>query len=623
MTVKKAPRSNTEKPKKGLKVGLLASMLVIFLSALVVSISLTILLFTLLGRTVYWRVLANGMCPQARMLAETTSGLITGSVNEENFQFMMRSSETTVIVLDEKMEPYAFSEPGRDDKLPEKPGSNPRPGGNPAGERPMDGVKEGRFDAYMNYCRSKFPEVMASERYSEFTAYEQELGVIAALPVKASDGSVLGALYMIKPLHDIEETAHSVQIVLMISSGIVAVLMVVPIYLVSRRLTDPLRKLNAVASDYSAGNFSGRVEPDGSKEISELGETFNELADNLQKNIGDLVIERNRLRAVFDGLGEGIIAFDTAGVQTRFNESAAKLLSGDAEADITALPVFDEIRSTVREAMERDSANVRTLECGEKLIRVSAASIDEENGRVAGAVALLMDVTEAERLEQTRRDYVANVSHELRTPLASIRGIADMLCDGMVKSDADKTRYYGYIQRESIRLSTLINDLLELSRLQSGGVALKLRRMELCELITDVADRMIEPASARGMHIDLEIPKGRCMAYSNPDRVEQALVSLMDNAVKHGSEGGTITVGMDEAEDKWLIFAENPAEIAEEDVDHLFERFYKADKAHTGEGTGLGLAITEEVLRLMGEKIRVKYDNGKVRFTFTVTKYKA
>ena len=612
--------SNAEKPKKEFKVGLLASMLVIFLSALVVSICLTILLFTLLGRTVYCRVLANAMRPQARMLAETTAGLITGSVNEDNFRFMMRSSETTVIVLDDRMEPYALSEPAREDGVPERPdGMMPPPGG----EKPLDGRDEGRIDAYVDYCRSIFGEAVKAERYSEYTDYEQELGVVVALPVRDQDGDLLGALYLIKPLHDIEETAHSVQIVLLISSAIVAVLMVVPIYLVSRWLTDPLRKLNAVAADYSAGNLSGRVEPDGSKEISRLGETFNELADNLQKNIGDLVIERNRLRAVLDGLSEGIIAFDTEGGVIQFNGSAARLLSGDAETDITSLPVFDEIKSAVLKAIETDSGRVVGIACGERTIRVSAASIEEENGRVAGAVALLMDITEAERLEQTRKDYVANVSHELRTPLASIRGIADMLCDGLVQNESDKTRYYGYIQRESIRLSTLINDLLELSRLQSGGVALKLRRMELYELIADVAERTAEPAAAHGMRVELLIPEGRYMAYSNPDRVEQALVSLMDNAVKHGCEGGTISVGLDENEDKWLVYVENPAEVAEEDIEHLFERFYKADKAHTGEGTGLGLAITEEVLHLMGERIRVKYENGRIRFTFTVSKYKA
>ena len=124
------------------------------------------------------------------------------------------------------------------------------------------------------------------------------------------------------------------------------------------------------------------------------------------------------------------------------------------------------------------------------------------------------------------------------------------------------------------------------------------------------------------MTVRIDVPEGNYLANSNPDRVEQVLVSLMDNAVKHGKEGGEIVVGIGETGDKWKISVENPADIERKDLEHLFERFYKADIAHTGEGTGLGLAITEEVLRLMGETIRADYEDGVIKFTFTVAKYK-
>ena len=324
---------------------------------------------------------------------------------------------------------------------------------------------------------------------------------------------------------------------------------------------------------------------------------------------------------MLEGLGEGIIAFDTDGRVTRCNGSAAELLGG-SEENIERIPEFKCVSDAAKRVIATGEDHLGTFERDDRVIRLSVAAIEEEGGSVAGAVALLMDMTEAERLEQTRRDYVANVSHELRTPLASIRGIADMLNDGLVKNEADKQRYYGYIQKESIRLSTLINDLLELSRLQSGGVALKLQRMELYELIMDVASRASEAAKEREMTVRIDVPEGNYLANSNPDRVEQVLVSLMDNAVKHGKEGGEIVVGIGETGDKWKISVENPADIERKDLEHLFERFYKADIAHTGEGTGLGLAITEEVLRLMGETIRADYEDGVIKFTFTVAKYK-
>lgn len=235
---------------------------------------------------------------------------------------------------------------------------------------------------------------------------------------------------------------------------------------------------------------------------------------------------------------------------------------------------------------------------------------------------LITDVTESERLEQTRKDYVANVSHELRTPLATIRSLADALNDGMVQDEKDRKRYYGYILRESIRLSNLINDLLELSRLQSGGVAFSKGRVELYEIAYDVADRMNDAAAQRGKSVRLEAPEGEYYAYTNADRIEQVLVALVDNAIKHGTDGCTVSVNLFENAEKnrYEFVVSNPAEVDPADLEHLFERFYKADHAHTGDGTGLGLAIVSEVLNLLGEKIDIEYENGIIAFRFTAEK---
>lgn len=593
-------------------------MLLIFLSALVVSISLTIILFSLMGKSVYSKVLANAMRPQARMLSETTTGLFKGEVTRESFRTMLQSSEADVILMNRRGEPFELEESSIPD--PKDGAGMAPPHGDINGLKPGNDMHNDLRIGYMDYCREHFEDVAEAEPYEEYVDYPAKIGVVVALPIKDSDGVARGALFLIKTINDIEDTSKSVQIVLVISSAIVALLMVLPIYIISRWLTDPLKKLSKAADILAEGDYSARVQPEGSVEISELGSNFNMLADSLQKNIGELTVERNRLRAILEGLGEGIIGFDQHGKVTQYNNSAPWLLGADPDDDITKLPVFEEISNAAENVVESGNGKAVVLNCGERVVRMSIAPIDEESGQVAGAVALLLDITENERLEQTRRDYVANVSHELRTPLASIRGIADMLTDGLVKNEEDKLRYYGYIQRESIRLSTLIDDLLELSRLQSGGVALKLRKTELYELIADVAERSQGHAVKRDMTVMLTVPEGRYFAVSNPDRIEQVLITLMDNAVKHGIEGTAITVGMDETEDKWLIWVENPAEIGEKDLDHIFERFYKADIAHTGEGTGLGLAIAKEVLHIMDESISAKYENGSIRFTFTVTK---
>ena len=580
-----------------------------------ICISLTILAFSVVGRSVYAKILTNEMASQADLFAAETIKLLNGEITYESYRFMMDSIDSKVILLDSRTQPFDFSEYRGANDFPHQPdGEEPA---RPDGEEPQKDGDPMRNEENLQFCRALYGDVTA-DRDAHYISVDNKRGAIAASLIKTEDGTVLGAVFLIRPMNDISSTSRSLLIVLAISAAAVSLLMIVPLYFTAKRLTDPLKNLTVAAADLSSGNYSRRVDPEGSHEVRELGSTFNMLASNLQENIGELTVERNRLQAILDGLGEGIIGFDRDGSILKYNSSAARLLGGSAS--IEGLPELARIKELAGKALASGEGVRDSVKCGERVVGVSVASIETDDGSSAGAVALLLDVTEAERLEQTRRDYVANVSHELRTPLASIRGIADMLNDGLVESESDKLRYYGYILKESIRLSTLINDLLELSRLQSGGVALKLRRMELYEMLADVADRMTDPARDRGMTVDLTVPEGRYYARSNPDRVEQVLISLIDNAVKHGAEGGTITVGMYEKGEKWEIFVENPAEIERKDLDHIFERFYKADIAHSSEGTGLGLAITEEVLQLLGETIGVDYENGLIRFTFTVQK---
>lgn len=596
------------------KIGLLALLLILFLGVLVVCISLAVLLFSVLGKNVYAKVVANGMVSYAETLADEAVKRLEGDIDDETFRFLTRSSEYEMIALNTSKEPISALTPKQHKK--EEQGRIDPPANEPPAEEPPEG-SFGRLDDLFTYCRELYDRVVSE---GEYIRNDSKNGVTVGVPLISSSGERLGALFLIKPVNDIAEVSKSLVIVLVIASLIAALFMTVPIYLMARWLTFPIKKLTKAALVFSAGDLSERVETAGSIEVCELGESFNRLADNLQESINNLTIERNRLHAMLAGMNEGIVAFDMNGAFTKCNSAAAELLTGDPEAGIETTPEFAVIRANANEAIDSRQRTFANVNCGGSIIRISAAPVEEEGGSIAGAVVLLMDVTEAERLEQTRRDYVANVSHELRTPLASIRGIADMLNDGLVKSEEDKHRYYGYILKESIRLSTLINDLLELSRLQSGGVAFKSCRMELCELIYDVADRMTSSAEERGMHIAIDCPEGRCMAFSNPDRIEQVLISLMDNAVKHGTEGGEIRVELKDAGERWQVLVSNPSDIERKDLEHIFERFYKADIAHTGEGTGLGLAITEETLRLLDESIGVTSENGMIRFSFTVKK---
>ena len=227
---------------------------------------------------------------------------------------------------------------------------------------------------------------------------------------------------------------------------------------------------------------------------------------------------------------------------------------------------------------------------------------------------------ESARLEQTRRDYVANVSHELRTPIAAIRAMGETLRDGMARAPGKQDMFYNSIVRESLRLGRLVDDLLELSRLQSGAEAMQKRPFDLREPLQNAADTCLHMAEGAGISLVLgKVLEKPVIVRSNADRVEQVLVIFLDNAVRHTPEGGAITLACREWNGKAVVTVRNTGEpIPAEDLPYLFERFYKVDKSHSGGGTGLGLSIAWEVMRGLGGEMGADSGPDGTEFWFSI-----
>ncbi|WP_138495029.1 sensor histidine kinase [Paenibacillus pinistramenti] len=228
----------------------------------------------------------------------------------------------------------------------------------------------------------------------------------------------------------------------------------------------------------------------------------------------------------------------------------------------------------------------------------------------------------AARLEQTRRDYVANVSHELRTPIAAIRAMSETLCDGMLGDEQEQQRFYHLIQHESVRLQRLINDMLELSRLQSGSASILKSQVEAAPLIRAIQDRF--EIIAEDLDISFQITDSALKMpdfYGNRDRTEQVLIILLDNAFKFTREEGRVYVDASwDAEKVTVSVINEGAGIPEEDLPYLFDRFYKSDKSRSGSGTGLGLSIARQIMTQLGESIEAASENGETRFFFTLSR---
>lgn len=581
-----------------MKHSLLYRTLIIILLTIIMSAALTTVLFSIYGKSVFADQKAEELVPRAEYCAEQAWMYLMGLMSRATFESLM-SPATMNDLWDAQL--YMYN-------------------------------AEGELFAYLDtessaelmaYVEPHLESVLNGERVTT-PAELREYCIIVGTPI-ASYGNtpfvgdrIQGAVFLVKPISEISAAVNALITALIVSMLAVAALMIIPAYFASRSITGPVNRMTDVAQAIALGDFKINAPERGRGELARLGSALNHMSDELERTIKDLTLERNRLRAIMNGLGEGVMAINAECKLTHCNEAAIRLMGSGGGCIPAESDIYRSIMKFMTDVSLNMAAKTERLKVGERLLHITITPLPNGEDHVAGAVALMRDVTESERLEQTRRDYVANVSHELRTPISAIRSLADALNDGLIKNDFDRSRYYGYILKESMRLSRLIDDLLELSRLQSGGVAFEKYSFDITELIRNAADCFTEIASDCGLRLSLSLDNVPVTVYSNPDRIEQVIVILLDNAVKHSEGGNEILLGADLAGDRIIIFVENPGYIDETDIEHLFERFYKADKAHSGNGTGLGLAIAKETVSLLGGNIQAFYKNGRVRFEIGV-----
>jgi len=377
--------------------------------------------------------------------------------------------------------------------------------------------------------------------------------------------------------------------------------------------------MRAVALTMAAGDLTVRADDRRPDEFGELGGALNFLSTELGTTISSLELERNRLKSLINGVSEGIIALDGAGNTTLVNPAVYALLNLPQETDDLraacpdVLALFDQSLTTG----ETVRGNIWQ---GSIALHISVSPLTASSGQVTGCVGIVSDVTSAERLEQTRRDYVANVSHELRTPLTAMRALLEPLRDGLIKTEEQRQQTYNVVLRETMRLTRLVSDMLELSRLQSGKMSLVKGRFAPLPLLEVIRETYSAYAEDYQQTFVYDVPAVLPDVAGNPDRTQQVLIALLDNAFKYSSEDGTVTLSCRIDGDVLRITVRDTGiGISEGDLPHVFDRFYKADKSHGGKGTGLGLAIAYEIMKQLGETMSVESQLGQgSAFTFTL-----
>jgi two-component system, OmpR family, phosphate regulon sensor histidine kinase PhoR len=442
-----------------------------------------------------------------------------------------------------------------------------------------------------------------------------------AIPL-AEPTRIRGALRISLPLTAVSKAATSVHQTVALGALLAfAVVLAVGLFL-SRRVTRPVTEMQSIARWMAEGDFAQRVPIAGTDEIAELGRTLNLMAERLSEKIQDLEGERTKVAAILDSMVEGVIAIDQRGRILLMNHAARGIFDLGRE-QVEGRPLLAIIRHKAildlvvgGPQAATDAARRREIELGPPVDRIldahASAMALAPSGR--GTLLVLHDVTELRRLERVRTEFVANVSHELRTPLTSIRGYLETLLDGALDEPANARRFLDIAHTHAERLSRLVDDLLQLSDIETGKLVLKPAPLALYDVAADVVAFFEKQAAQKSLTLRNHVPLD-LRTQADWDRLTQILVNLVDNAMKYTPEQGQITLGASPGA-KGLVnvwVADTGIGIPSTDLPRITERFYRVDKARSRElgGTGLGLAIVKHLVQAHGGELWLESELGK------------
>jgi two-component system phosphate regulon sensor histidine kinase PhoR len=380
-------------------------------------------------------------------------------------------------------------------------------------------------------------------------------------------------------------------------------------WFIARRLDERHGALLGVLRRLSAGDYAARA-----PSIYGLGPETNRLAERIGGAVFALSRDKSQLEAVLDQMSEAVLAVDSAGAVLVVNPSLSRLLGVDAAAS-RGRPYLECVRhnaiSQLVGSVLKDgrplALEVRVTAREELIFDAHAAPLLQE-GKLAGALLVLHDITRLRRLEQVRRDFVANVSHELRTPLSSIKGYAETLREGAIDDKENRLGFVKTIEEQADRLSKLVDDLLDLSAVESGHRLPKLAPTDLAALTVDVSRQFAAAASDRGVALETG-SAGPAIALADAEQVRQVVVNLIDNAIKYTETGGRVEISLEtRAAEVIVSVRDTGVGIPEADLARVFERFYRVDKARARDagGTGLGLAIVKHLVEAQGGRVWVE-----------------
>lgn len=436
-----------------------------------------------------------------------------------------------------------------------------------------------------------------------------------AVPINV-DGSTRYIAYVKDMKNEVNSVSRSVLLILiealLVSIAIAAILS----FFFSRTITKPIRNLTDVAEKIASGEFDSVPHSEANDEIGILTNTFSYMSSALSTTMEEVNSEKNKIETILDNMTDGILAFNTKGELIHINPRAKKMVGRRYYDDLKFDTFFKEIDADITMGnflyIKDTSKAERQATIKNKVIHFSFAPFKIEN-KIGGILVVMHDITSQEKLEHSRREFVANVSHELRTPITTIKSYAETLADMPYDEDM-QDKFLGTIANEADRMTRIIKDLLTLSRLDEGQYEVRpFEHIDLSEFLTGVVEKMFFSAKEKHQKLVLHAPDKNSVVLSDRDKLEQVVINIISNAIKYTPDGGKIDVYYGTLyKDAFIKVRDNGIGIPKENLPRIFERFYRVDKARSREtgGTGLGLAIAKQIMNQLGGNISITSEVG-------------
>lgn len=464
------------------------------------------------------------------------------------------------------------------------------------------------------------PEILAARSHGIgiATRFSNTLGtrmMYFSLSVRSRD-RLVGYVRTSLPLSAVDRHLNHLRMAIAMGAGLSAMVALFLGLFFTHHFVKPLASMTTVAEAMSRGDYDKRLPETRRDEIGKLAQALNRMAESCRERTDTINADRNKLSAILSGMAEGVVAVSQDERVMHLNEAAGKLLGASPEESL-GKPVWQVTR--IREVSEilgaalRDETETQinlqlAARSKDQFIEMHASPLHDGQGNLVGAVAVLQDVSELQRLEVVRRVFVANASHELKTPITAIRGLVETLIDDKELAYSKRERFLGKIKNQSMRLSSIVTDLLTLSRLESESSEPEGIPFDLREVVLASAKAFVPTGEEKGIAVEIQVPDTPIEVMGDEEALYQVVNNLLDNALKYTPKGGSVRTCLKlQGNDAVIEVQDTGIGIEPKDRDRIFERFYRVDKARSRElgGTGLGLSIVKHIAIVHGGRVTV------------------